>query len=227
MTRCLLVGAAPCEHKSLTVLLDILSFDYVIAVDGGYETLLAKGIDADIVFGDFDSLGYCPQHENIEVFDAHKDFTDMDLALKHAIDQGFDDIVMCDAFEGRLDHTIGNLQLLVGAAAKGIRVWGFTEEEGILVLYGPGALSEVYFDEGAYGTFSLLSHSDVAAGVSETGFEYELADATVLNYVLWGISNELIGKQAKASCVQGSLWAFYPLDALSYVHYGKDGYQLL
>lgn len=227
MSRCLLVGAAPCEHKALAYLLEKGSFDFVIAVDGGYETLCQKDIHPNVVFGDFDSLEYQPQHEHMYTFDTHKDFTDLNIALKYACRHDFDDIVVCDAFVGRLDHTIGNLQLLASAAIKGFRVWGFTEEEGILCLCGPGNFSEIRFSEGAKGTFSLLSHSDECTGVSEAGFEYGLQDATVLNRTPWGISNELIGKPAHASCEHGSLWAFYPLQVLSCVLYGKDAHKLL
>ncbi len=227
MTRALLVGAAPCEHKALTFLLEQVAFDYVIAVDGGYQTLLEKKVYPDVVFGDFDSLGFVPDQQNVEAFDPHKDFTDMDLALKFAAEQNFDDLVMCDAFVGRLDHTLGNLQLLISAASRGMRVWGFTEEEGILALYAPGNLSVIRFDEGAFGTFSLISHADVCEGVNEAGFEWSLSDATVLNRAVWGVSNELIGTPAIASCEQGSLWAFYPLAEFSRVLYGKDGHRLI
>ena len=59
--------------------------------------LVERGIDPSAVFGDFDSLGYLPSHPHITQFDTHKDFTDLDLALQYAFDEGFDEMVVCDA----------------------------------------------------------------------------------------------------------------------------------
>ena len=39
--------------------------DFVIAADGGFGYLTAQGIRADLVVGDFDSLGTLPEHANV------------------------------------------------------------------------------------------------------------------------------------------------------------------
>lgn len=100
MYSCLLVGGAPTEHKGLDFVLENCSFDTIIAVDAGYAALVERGIAPHHVFGDFDSLGFIPQEVEggacVHPFDPHKDFTDMDLALNFAIDEGFTHIVMCD-----------------------------------------------------------------------------------------------------------------------------------
>ena len=119
MKRCLLVGAAPSAHKELDYILQTQGFDAVYAVDGGFAALQERGIVPDAVFGDFDSLGAVPQHPCVFEYDMHKDFTDMDLAIGHAEQQGLEELVICDAFTGRLDHSLGNLQLLIQAAARG------------------------------------------------------------------------------------------------------------
>lgn len=117
----------------------------------------------------------------------------MDLAIGHAEQQGFEELVICDAFTGRLDHSLGNLQLLIQAAARGTCVWGIGEETVIAPLVAPGPFCSLSFAEGAQGTCSVLSHSDVCKGVTEVGLEWELGGATCTNRALWGISNELIG----------------------------------
>ncbi len=220
MTRCLLVGAAPSEGRGLRFVLDTLDFDVIIAVDGGYGTLLDLGFVPDAAFGDFDSLGYTPDEGIVSAFDTHKDFTDMDWALNYAFEHAFDDVVICDAFVGRLDHTLGNMQLLVQAARRGQKVWGVSDEEVIVALVGPGPFSRLSFDTGARGTLSVLSHSDVASGVREEGLEYSLGDATVINHVVWGVSNELVASPAHISLEQGSLWVLFPLSELPRAHYG-------
>ena len=54
--------------------------DLVIAADGGYKALTEKGIRVDSVMGDFDSLGYTPEHDDLVVHPAEKDDTDTRLA---------------------------------------------------------------------------------------------------------------------------------------------------
>lgn len=219
MKRCLLVGAAPSEGQGLAFVLETQSFDAVYAVDGGFAQVTARGITPDAVFGDFDSLGEVPHHPEVYEYDAYKDFTDMDLAIHHAIEAGFGELVVCNAFVGRLDHTIGNLQLLIQAASQGACIWGIEEDEAIAPLVAPGPFSSLSFEEGAYGVCSVLSHSDVALGVSEEGLEWNLEDVTCVNRALWGVSNELKGKPARISLKQGSLWVTFPLQELSRAYY--------
>lgn len=211
MKRCLLVGAAPSAHKELDYILQTQGFDAVYAVDGGFAALQERGIVPDAVFGDFDSLGAVPQHPCVFEYDMHKDFTDMDLAIGHAEQQGLEELVICDAFTGRLDHSLGNLQLLIQAAARGTCVWGIGEETVIAPLVAPGPFCSLSFAEGAQGTCSVLSHSDVCKGVTEAGLEWGLGGATCTNRALWGISNELIGRPASISLEEGSLWVIFPL----------------
>lgn len=222
MRRCLLVGAAPSDHEGLDYVLGTQAFNAVYAVDGGYATLRARSIEPDAVFGDFDSLGEVPTRPDVIRFDAHKDFTDMDWGINHAITEGFDELMVCDAFVGRLDHTLGNLQLLIQTAAHGTRIWGIEDDEAIAPLVAPGPFSSLSFAPGAWGTCSVISHSDVARGVTETGLEYGLEDATVLNRALWGVSNELIGTPAQISLAEGSLWVTFPLTELGRVSYDND-----
>jgi len=119
MHSCLLVGGAPTEHKGLDLVLKNFMFDAIIAVDAGYAALVERGIAPHHAFGDFDSLGFVPQEAEggvcVHPFDPHKDFTDMDLALNFAIDEGFTHIVMCDGLYARLDHSLANLDIAAGS----------------------------------------------------------------------------------------------------------------
>ena len=86
---------------------------FVIACDGAYKELKKRQIKADLVLGDFDSLGYIPQ--GAEVFPAEKDMTDGEIGLYKAAELGFKEVdVIC--FGGkREDHFLGNLSLLIKA----------------------------------------------------------------------------------------------------------------
>lgn len=238
MHSCLVVGGAPTEHRGLDQVLEVCHFDAIFAVDGGYAPLSQRGVIPQGVFGDFDSLGYIPSEAQartndqepdgastassqvqIEVFDSHKDFTDMDWALNHAAEQGFTNIVMCDGLHKRLDHSLGNLQLMAYAANHGQRIWGITEDEVVVTLDSAGGLTELTVDEGATGVCSVISHSDEATGVTEEGMEYGLENAHVSNRALWGISNELITSPARISLRAGSMWVFLPLKEIGRISY--------
>ena len=91
--------------------------DYVIAADRGYDSLMAYGVNPDLVVGDFDSLGEVPNHPNVIQLPAEKDDTDMVFALRQGLDLGYRRFVMLGGVGGRLEHTLGNLQLLDWLAA--------------------------------------------------------------------------------------------------------------
>ena len=75
---CYIVGAASLDGVRLSP----RPGDYVIAADGGYRTRKARGIEPDFVMGDFDSLGYRPDHPNVETHPVMKDDTDLGLAVR-------------------------------------------------------------------------------------------------------------------------------------------------
>lgn len=228
MYSCLLVGGAPTEHKGLDFVLENCSFDTIIAVDAGYAALVERGIAPHHVFGDFDSLGFIPQEVEggacVHPFDPHKDFTDMDLALNFAIDEGFTHIVMCDGLYARLDHSLANLQLMAAAARKGQRVWGVTEEEVVVALDAKGELDHLEIAAGSQGICSVLAHSDSVSGAYETGLAYGLEDAQLTNCFPLGISNELTGAPARISLDAGSAWIFLPLSELKSISYAGESF---
>ena len=90
---CYIVGAASLDGVRLSP----RPGDYVIAADGGYRSLKARGIEPDFVMGDFDSLGYRPDHPNVETHPVMKDDTDLGLAVRWALAHGYRRLVMAGA----------------------------------------------------------------------------------------------------------------------------------
>ncbi len=83
--------------------------DIVIAADGGLEVVEILGLDCDIAIGDFDSLKKIELLENINYkrYDKDKDFSDTELAIAYAKDQGCDEYILLGGGEGRMDHLLG------------------------------------------------------------------------------------------------------------------------
>lgn len=185
-------------------------FDSVIAVDGGFGHLEKIGVDPDAVIGDFDSLGYIPDHPRIERFDPHKDASDIEIAMGYAASQGAGTLYVYGCLSGRLDHTYGVLQLLAKHSRGGRRAIGIGDTFAVCALTG-GGYDEVLFPEGSKGTFSVFAVDDEVTGVYEAGVEYPLEDATLANDSPLGVSNELIGSAAKVSVRNGTVLVFFPL----------------
>lgn len=88
-----------------------------VGVDRGTQTLLDAGIRVDRAVGDFDSVSARELEvirsavQSIETADSEKNETDLELALNWAIGQK-KRIKILGATGGRLDHFMGNLQLL-------------------------------------------------------------------------------------------------------------------
>ncbi|MDC7242409.1 MAG: thiamine diphosphokinase, partial [Sphaerochaetaceae bacterium] len=83
--------------------------DLIIAADGGLEIVEILGLDCDIAIGDFDSLKKIELLDNIKYqrYDKDKDFSDTELAIAYAKDQGCDEYILLGGGEGRMDHLLG------------------------------------------------------------------------------------------------------------------------
>lgn len=83
--------------------------DLIIAADGGLEIVEILGLDCDIAIGDFDSLKKVELLNNIKYqrYDKDKDFSDTELAIAYAKDQGCDEYILLGGGEGRMDHLLG------------------------------------------------------------------------------------------------------------------------
>ena len=166
---CYIVGAASLDGVRLSP----RPGDYVIAADGGYRTLKARGIEPDFVMGDFDSLGYRPDHPNVETHPVMKDDTDLGLAVRWALAHGYRRLVMAGALGGRLDQTIASFQTLRGLTDAGAQGW-LIGCGWVVTAVQNGTLA---FPAGMEGTVSVFSSGDAARGVTLRGLLYEITDA--------------------------------------------------
>ena len=208
VTTCALVATCDFNARQFEKLDSTGAFDEVYAVDAGYAHLQRIGRNPDIALGDFDSLGYVPRHPHVEQHPAHKDESDLELAFDYACAHGVDEAYVFGAIGGRLDHTIAALQMAARFAEGGMVVTFVTPECCIRILVGPDAYEIPVTEK---GTVSVFSATDASTGVTETGMEYPLDDATLTNRTSLGLSNELIGVPASVSVCEGTLYVFHPL----------------
>ncbi len=202
MGTCYIIGAGDVCRADMTAKKD----DFIICADGGYEYRDMLGREADLVVGDFDSLGRIPETENKLVLDCEKDDTDMAVAVNEGLKRGYREFVLFGALGGeRIDHSIGNIQLLHYIASKGARGTVY-HGKNVLTAFPDG---EITLPEGCKGYVSVFSLSDESKGVTIKNLKYTTDNITMFSNLTRGLSNEFIGKEACVSVKEGILLIVY------------------
>lgn len=180
--------------------------DFIICADGGYKYSSLLGRQADLVVGDFDSLGSVPETDKKIVAPAEKDETDMTLAVMEGLKKGYKNFTLFGALGGeRFDHSVANIQLLsyiCSQRAKGTIIHNNT----VLTAFSNG---EVSFSEDYKGYISVFSLCDESRGVTIENLKYNVTDYTLKSSIPLGVSNEFIGKKARVFVKDGTLLVVY------------------
>lgn len=176
--------------------------DFLVGIDGGLSSLQKNHLQPDLIVGDFDSLGYLPSEGNVHALPCQKDDTDLAYALKHGISLGYRDFFVQGCLGGRLDHSMGNFQLLSGLAREGMR--------GIFLGEGQGALcicnGSVEFPIGFEGYCSVFAINEDATGVFLENLAYTGENLTLTPTIPLGVSNQFLpDKRAQISVKEGCL----------------------
>ena len=200
MKRCVIVGGAEIGDYGL-IRRKLGEEDFVIFCDSGLRHMADLGVAPDLIVGDFDS------HENPNldtetiVLPCEKDDTDTLFAVKEAVKRGFEDFLLIGVAGARLDHTLGNVYILLYLDSIGKR-GRIIDDYSEMELVSQDAVS-VGAD---FAYFSLLNVSGLAQGITITGAKYPLTDAEITCEYQYGISNEVLpGQTAKVSVKKGKL----------------------
>ncbi len=175
--------------------------DFVIACDGGYAHCQVRGIKADMVVGDFDSLGKVPEHPNVVRLCPEKDETDTGWAIEEGRKRGYREFVVYGGTGGRISHTIANIQLMADLARKGCTGLLVGKDSWYRVIYN----GEIRFGEEEKGFLSVFCLGDRAEGVYEEGLKYGLDGAILTKEFPVGVSNEFIGRKSRVAVRDGVL----------------------
>lgn len=191
---CTIVCGAPCNSFPKELIQG-----YVIAADRGLDHCLAAGITPDLAVGDFDSA-HRSVPEGVEQIRVSpiKDDTDAALAADIAAERGYREIRFFCALGGRLDHTLGNIQLLYNLKKKGIRGRLISEDTEVFFLMNESA--KIPKNDGYMSVFSY----EVSAEISISGVKYPLDKAVLNNDVTLGVSNEIIEEYAGITVHKGA-----------------------
>ena len=200
MDRCVIVGGADINNYEY-IRSTLRQNDYVIFCDSGLKHLEALRVQPGLIVGDFDS--HDNPHLTVEtiVLPCEKDDTDTVYAVKEAVKRGFDDFLLIGVVGARLDHTLGNVSILLyldSLEKRGCIIDDYSEME--IVSEKPVSVTN------DYSFFSLLNITGCAKGITITGAKYPLTDAEISCEYQYGVSNEVLpGETAVISVKCGKL----------------------
>ena len=203
MRRCVIIGGASIGDYG-TVSAKLRQDDYMIYCDCGLRHMDGLGAEPDLIVGDFDSYSYPEFDTETIVLPCEKDDTDTVFAVKEALRRGFEDFLLIGVVGERLDHTLGNVSILLmldSAGKKGIIIDDYSEME----IVSDRCEKPCIIDD-SYAYFSLLNISGKASGVTIRGAKYPLEDAEITCEYQYGVSNEVLpGCTAEVIVGEGKL----------------------
>ena len=193
MKRCVIVGGADINNYEY-IRSKLSQDDFFVFCDSGLKHLEVLQVKPGLIVGDFDS--HDNPHLGVEtiVLPCEKDDTDTVFAVKEAIKRGFDDFLLIGVVGARLDHTLGNVSILLyldSLGKKGYIIDDYSEIE--MVSNKPAYI------ENSFSFFSLLNISGTAKRITIKNAKYPLNDGEISCEYQYGISNEVVGEIAEIS----------------------------
>ena len=203
MRRCVIVGGASIgDYETVGAMLRL--DDYVIYCDCGLRHMDGLGAEPDLIVGDFDSYSNPEMETETIVLPCEKDDTDTVFAVKEALRRGFEDFLLVGVVGERLDHTLGNVSILLmldSEGKKGTIIDDYSEME----IVSDRCEKPCIIDD-SYAYFSLLNISGTARGITIRGAKYPLENAEITCEYQYGVSNEVLpGCTAEVSVGEGRL----------------------
>ena len=207
--RISIVSGGPADPDFVARYIKKFGSDIVIAADKGLDTCVRAGIVPDIVLGDYDSTGMRGRIDEmrqsgayVEVYPEEKDFTDTEAAVMCALRKGAEEIVILGATGGRLDHFLANLDLCLVPLRRGVKCT-IADERNEIRLLDAGITLRAEYVAGRY--ISLIPFTERVRSVTLTGMKYSLLDADLVRGSSLGVSNEMIGEEARIDFRDGIL----------------------
>lgn len=214
--RVLIVSGGSIVDAFVLDLLEKNSYETVIACDSGMEFFRRNGLYPDLILGDFDStdkttVDYFKEQTEVrlEQFPAQKDWTDTELAVRRGLELEPEHIDLVGATGTRLDHVLGNLQLLALGLEAEVSIFLLDANNRIRLADRPLKLKK----SEQYGDFiSLIPYGGEVSGLTLKGMKYPLEGAILRQDVSLGISNEIVDDEALISFAKGKLYVMETKD---------------
>lgn len=182
----------------------------IISVDAAIASLEQIHIMPGVMVGDFDTLN---NEEMIRVYEKQgvkivrhnpiKDYSDSELAMEYAYEEGIKEVIMLGALGKRFDHAFSNVNMLLKYNKKGMDVVIYDRHNKIYAKTSSFKLKK----EELWGKYiSFFSIEKKVLMESLTGVAYSVKNKTVDNVKTPSlfISNEIVNEYMVAE-FQGDL----------------------
>lgn len=181
----------------------------LIAADSGMDFCYRNGVKPDVIVGDFDSadsaaLAAFRKQPDIRMIRLNpvKDDTDTESAIRLAIEMGAEEITLLGATGSRLDHVLGNIELLGIGLRAGVPIM-LVDAHNRVRMIETGITLERAEQFGDY--VSLIPYTGQVEHLYLKGFKYPLTDYCLQGFCSLGVSNEIIAERAEISFDGGIL----------------------
>ncbi len=180
--------------------------DLLLAADGGGRHCLALGLHPAAVIGDFDSLepaevqALAAAGADLIRHPPKKNQTDLELAVRHALERGATEILILAGLGARWDQSIANLLVAGASGLEGLRL---TLLDGPQEIHPVRAGTPLEIRGRPGDVVSLIPLAGDARGVTTEGLEYPLRNGTLPFGSTLGISNSLTHPVARITLDQG------------------------
>ena len=203
MTACVFANGKLTYSKKIKEI--VQTCNLIIGANGGSKHIATLGLKPHLLVGDMDSLTSPPweNDKNIEraVWPQDKNKTDTELAVDRAILSGCDKILLFGGLGGRIDHTLGNIELAVKYPGR-IEI---LDDNGKLVALDSSKKHTLYGKPGSI--VSIIPFGSLVTKVNSQGLKYELKDLDMIPGTR-GISNEMVGDTASIRFIYGILLVY-------------------
>lgn len=214
--RTLIVTGGNVKKKFLIDTIDKKKFDIIIAVDNGVKILNELNIKPNHIVGDFDTvkkeiLDLYKEDTLIKIhrFNPIKDNTDTDIAIRLAVELHSDEIVIIGGIGTRIDHVLGNIQVLKYALDNKVKCKIIDENNEIQLINKTTILNKTENDK---KYISLIPLTEKVENINLKGFKYELENGKLTIGSSLGISNEILKEQAIIEFDNGILVMIFSKD---------------
>lgn len=185
---------------------EINDADLVICSDGG--SIYAKELDIapNVIIGDMDSISkevldyFKSKGTKHLIYPKDKDFTDTEICIDYAIEQGANTISIVSGIGSRIDHSLINIGLLNKIINNNVFGYIATDESYIYLCNNKIQLNGEIGD-----TLSLIPLTSTVEGITTYGLKYPLKDGVISIGQSLGVSNEFVDKSCIVEVKKGTL----------------------
>lgn len=211
MKSCIIIANGDSPKRGVINYLQKNGAEYIIAADGGANSAYKLGIVPNSIIGDLDSIKskvkeYLSDKSKIIKYERQDD-TDVEKALKYAIEKGCETVYLLGGTGDRMDHSICNLGIVLK----------FYNRIRIILLHGKTILhpysKNITLNTIPNETISLYAFDDRTT-ITSKGLKYPLINTTLRFGESESTSNVALGNEVNLKINDGIIFVIRELKVM-------------